>query len=161
LLENLFLNNLEVVVSFVENLFSKNSYESRRLNFEFYILGECLHFAPKLFNLLVNDLSIYYGEKKSSPPLSITFDEETLSYPFWKELEVTHGIFILKVGNINKINLQRIYYQSESFISGLQQLFLENLKLSVEWDYPLVYLKNKEDWIFLWSFVQGFIDVSI
>jgi hypothetical protein len=165
LLKNLLLNNLEVVVSFVENLSSKNSSESRRLNFELYIFAECLHFGPKLFNSLVNDVSIYYGEKKSSPLPSIPFDVEMLSYPFWKELELTHGVFILKVGNINKTNLLKSYYQSEtksfvklyrvlgdckkfSIITSLSQLFLEDLKFSFEWNYPLEYLKNKEEWIF-------------
>jgi hypothetical protein len=138
--------------------------ESRRLNVELYILADYLHFAPKLFNLLVNEVSIYYGEK-SSPLLSIPFDEEILSYPFCKELELTHGAFILKVGNINETNLQKIYYQSEtttfvrlyrvirdckkfSIITSLSQLNLEDLKLSVKWNYSLEYLKNKKELMF-------------
>jgi hypothetical protein len=114
---------------------------------------------------LVNDVCIYYGERNASPLPSIPFDEDTLSYPFWTELEVTHGVVILNVVNNNEINLQRFYYQSEetifsrayrivrdfkkfSIFSSLNQLFLEDLKLSAEWDNPLDYLKNKEEWIF-------------
>jgi hypothetical protein len=129
------------------------------------LLAEWLQPAPKVYNLLVNDVCIYYGEKNSSPLPFIPFDEDILSYPFWTELEVTHGVFILDVINNNEINLQRFYYQSEttifsrgyrivrdfkkfSIFSCLQQLFLEDLKLSAEWNYLLDYLKNKEEWIF-------------
>jgi hypothetical protein len=134
ILESFFLNNLEVVSTVAKDLSSKNSYEFRRLCIDLQVLAEWLQPAPKMYNLLVNDVCIYYGEKKSSPLPSITFDEDTLSYPFWTELEVTHGVFILNVINSNELSLQ--------------QLFLEDLKLSSEWDYPLDYSKDKEERIF-------------
>jgi hypothetical protein len=68
---------------------------------------------------------------------------------------------VVGVGNINEINLQRIYFQSESFMSSLQQLFLENLKLSVEWDNPLVYLKYKDEWMFSGTLIRELLKMIL
>jgi hypothetical protein len=116
ILESFFLNNLEVVATVAKDLNSKNSYEFRIFCIELQVLAEWLDPAPRMYNLLVNDVCIYYGGKKSSLLPSIPFDEDTLSYPFWTELEVTHGVFILNVVNSNELNLERFYHQSEATI---------------------------------------------
>jgi hypothetical protein len=103
ILEKFFINNLEVIVTLAKDLSSKNSYEFRRLNIELYVLGDWLEPAPRLYNLVC----IYYGEKISNSLPSIPFDEDTLSYPFWTDLETTQGVSILKIVNMNEINLQK------------------------------------------------------
>jgi hypothetical protein len=75
ILEKFFLNNLEVVATIAKDLSSKNFYEFRILNIELNILAEWLEPAPILYNLLVNDVCIYYGEKMSSSLPSILFEK--------------------------------------------------------------------------------------
>jgi hypothetical protein len=164
ILENFFVSNLESDIIVFKDLSSKNKYEFRRLHIDLQVLVSWFEPAPRIYDLVVNDVCIFYGEKQVNPQPFIPFDEDILSYPFWKDLEVTQGVFILEVTNLNEVMLEKFYFQSEvtifasyrivrdfkkfSIFACLTQLSLDELKHSADWNYPLDYLTNKEEWIF-------------
>jgi hypothetical protein len=72
--------------------------------------------------------------------------------------------------------LEKFYYQSEitiftreyhvvrdfkkfTIFSELVQILLEKIKHSAEWDYPLDYLKNKEEWSFVGTMTKDLLRI--
>jgi hypothetical protein len=113
ILENFFVNNLESDMIVLKDLSLKNKYEFRKLHIDLQEFASWLEPVPRIYNLIINDICIYYGENRVKPQPFIPFDEDILSYPFWKDSEVTHGVFILEVANLNEIMLEKFYYQSK------------------------------------------------
>jgi hypothetical protein len=66
ILENFFVNNLESDMVVLKDLSSENKYEFRKLHIDLQVLASWLEPAPKIYNLIVNDICIYYGEKVNS-----------------------------------------------------------------------------------------------